>query len=181
MDWFYAMLEKIGVSTIFTILAVVVSPLLAIMVTRTADNAKEERGRKLQIFRALATTRAQSTRWEHLEALNRVPLEFTNKRKEKEVIDAWKAYVGFITDETTPFNYSWDGYIIERDDRFERLLIKMARVVDYEFEKGRVMPQHVSGWGETTEKETAQLRRMLLEVLEGESEQAQTHIRVLGW
>lgn len=75
------------------IIAVFLGPIIAIQLTRFLDNKKEERERKLGIFKTLMATRAYAASWEHVGALNRIDLEFkNNNQKEKTVIDAWKAY-----------------------------------------------------------------------------------------
>lgn len=73
------------------IIAVLVGPIIAVQLTRYRDNLKE---RKLAIFKVLMATRAYNVSWTHVEALNRIDLEFDhNNRKEKAVIAAWKEYI----------------------------------------------------------------------------------------
>ncbi|MDE2314976.1 MAG: hypothetical protein KGK06_01085, partial [Xanthomonadaceae bacterium] len=60
-----------------TIAAVLLSPLIAVQVTRYLDNKKEVRERQLWIFKTLMATRASSMSPHHVEALNRIDLEFT--------------------------------------------------------------------------------------------------------
>lgn len=76
------------------IIAVLVGPIIAVQLTRYLDNLKERKERKLAIFKVLMATRAYNVSWTHVEALNRIDLEFDhNNRKEKAVIAAWKEYI----------------------------------------------------------------------------------------
>jgi hypothetical protein len=71
------------------IAAVFLGPIIAVRLTRYLDNQKEIKGRKLDIFKTLMATRAYTVSWQHVEALNRIDLEFSQKQ-EREVIEAWK-------------------------------------------------------------------------------------------
>lgn len=76
------------------ILAVLAGPIVAVQLTRFVDNKKEQRERKLAIFKTLMATRAYSVSPQHVEALNRIDLEFLNKnKKERNVVYSWKRYL----------------------------------------------------------------------------------------
>ena len=55
--------------------AVLSGPIIAVQLTRFLDAAKEERERKLQVFKTLMATRAYTVSWDHVVALNRIDLE----------------------------------------------------------------------------------------------------------
>lgn len=57
------------------IVVVFLSPVVAVRLTRYLDNQREIRERKVQIFKTLMATRAYTTSWPHVEALNRIDLE----------------------------------------------------------------------------------------------------------
>jgi hypothetical protein len=81
------------------ILAVLLGPIIAVRLTRHLDNRKEIRERKLWIFKTLMATRASTLSPHHVEALNRIDLEFSPKnKKEKPVLEAWKAYLDLLGD-----------------------------------------------------------------------------------
>lgn len=85
------------------IAAVLLGPIIAVQLTRFLDNKKEVRERKLKVFQTLMATRAYALSWDHVEALNRIDLEFDkNNKKEKPVIEAWKAYLDLLGDKTIP-------------------------------------------------------------------------------
>ncbi|MFX6755224.1 DUF6680 family protein, partial [Acinetobacter baumannii] len=57
---------------ILMIIAVLLSPVIAVQVTRYLDNKKEARERQLWVFKTLMATRALSLSPHHVEALNRI-------------------------------------------------------------------------------------------------------------
>ena len=83
-----------NLNDLLMVLAVLLSPLIAVQVTRYLDNKKEARERQLWIFKTLMATRASSLSPHHVEALNRIDLEFkAQTKKDKDVIEAWKVYL----------------------------------------------------------------------------------------
>lgn len=144
-----------------TILAVFLGPIVAVQLTRYLDDRKENRERKANIFKTLMATRAYNVSWAHVEALNRIDLEFN---KEREVIEAWKAYLDLLNNTGMPP----DQWNIRRVDLLVELLHKMARVLDYDFDKTHIKNSSYSprAHGETEEQQAA-LRKGLLEVLDG--------------
>ncbi|QLL16001.1 DUF6680 family protein [Pseudomonas chlororaphis] len=74
------------------ILVTLFSPFIAVQASRLLDERNEIRGRKLSIFKTLMATRSYGISWAHVEALNRIDLEFMkDHKKEKAVVEAWKA------------------------------------------------------------------------------------------
>ena len=83
--------------------AVFIGPIVAVRLTRYLDNKKEARERRLWIFKTLMATRATTLSPHHIEALNRIDLEFDGKSLgDREVIDAWKAYLDLLGDMKVP-------------------------------------------------------------------------------
>lgn len=154
-----------NLAEILTIAATAISPLIAVQVTRYLDDRNEERGRKLQVFKTLMATRAYSLAPAHVEALNRIDLEFSSrKRKEKAVVEVWQQYLDHLG---TP---QVDGHAwgIRRTDLLVDLLYAMGQALGYDFNKtqiknGTYMP---TAHGQT-EEEQDRVRRLVLEVLEG--------------
>ena len=79
------------------IAAVFLGPIVAVRLTRYLDNQKEIKERKLEIFKSLMATRAYTVSWLHVEALNRIDLEFDANR-DREVVEAWKEYLDLLND-----------------------------------------------------------------------------------
>ena len=147
------------------ITAVLLGPLIAVQLTRYLDNKKEERERKLQVFKTLMATRAYTVSWDHVGALNRIDLEFNKKTAmEKSVIDAWKAYLDLLSEKSlTPEQWN-----IRRIDLLVELLHTMAKVLDYDFDKTHIKNSSYSPVGHgTIEEEQKALRVGLIEVLAG--------------
>ncbi len=145
--------------------AVFLGPIVAVRLTRYLDDKKEVRARKLEIFKTLMATRAYTSSWSHVEALNRIDLEFDkNHKKEKQVIEAWKEYLDLLGNTDIPI----DQWGVKRIDLLIELLHKMAQVLNYDFDKTHIKNSSYSPrvHGETEEEQTA-LRKGVIEVLEG--------------
>ena len=153
------------IADLFMIFAVLTGPIIAVQLTRYLDRIKEIRERKLNIFKTLMATRAYNVSWAHVEALNRIDLEFDhNNKKEKAVIAAWKEYLDLLSNSSI----SSEQWGIRRVDLMVELLYKMADVLDYDFDKTHIKNSFYSPIAHgVTEEEQASLRRGLLEVLEG--------------
>ena len=79
--------------SILTIVAILVAPFLAVQASEKLSENKEIKKRKLDIFRDLMATRATGLSPKHVEALNKIDVEFYGKdKKSKDVIVAWKEY-----------------------------------------------------------------------------------------
>lgn len=147
------------------ITAVLMGPIIAVQLTRYLDNKKEERERKLQVFKTLMATRAYTISWDHVVALNRIDLEFDkDSKKEKAVIEAWKAYLDLLGDKSmTPEQWG-----IKRVDLLVELLHTMAQVLAYDFDKTHIKNSSYSPIAHgNIEDEQKALRVGLIEVLEG--------------
>ena len=84
-----------------TLLAIFVGPIVAVRLTRYLDDKKEIRERKLWVFKTLMSTRAYIVSVQHVEALNRIDLEFSSKiKKEKQVVNAWKLYLDVLNEKS---------------------------------------------------------------------------------
>jgi len=147
------------------IIAVLLGPIIAVQLTRYLDNKKEIRERKLWIFKTLMATRASTLSPHHVEALNRIDLEFDSKDKsERDVIEAWKAYLDLLGDTKIP-QEQWG---VRRVDLLVELLHKMAQVLDYEFDKTTIKNSsyYPRGYGELEEDQAA-IRRGVKELIDG--------------
>ena len=70
-----------------TILAIVIGPIAAVLVTRWVDHRREAHNRRLDIFRTLMRTRRNPVAPEHVGALNMIEFAFD---KEPTVMQAWR-------------------------------------------------------------------------------------------
>lgn len=151
-------------TTILTISAIFLGPIVAVQLTRYLDNRRETRGRKLHIFKVLMATRGTALSPAHVEALNLIDLEFSSKnKKEREVIYAWKAYLDHLGSQVV----TGEQWGIRRVDLQVALLHKMADVLGYEFDKTHIKNAiyFPRGHGEIEDDQSA-IRRGFRELLE---------------
>lgn len=145
--------------------AVLAGPIIAVQLTRFIDNRREIRERKLHVFKTLMATRAYCASPMHVEALNRIDLEFSNRhKKEKEVVYAWKEYLDLLGDKSVPRD-QWDT---KRIELLVDLLHKMAKVLNYEFDKTHIKNSAYApvAHGDIENQQSA-IRAGLIEILDG--------------
>jgi Family of unknown function (DUF6680) len=117
------------------VFAVSVSPLLAVQATRWVDIARENRLRRVYIFRVLMATRAAGLSQNHVEALNLIPVEFDKASgKDKNVIEAWKVYLGHLNDGEFPA----EQWLTRKTDLLVELLYEMSRRLKYDFDRDHI-------------------------------------------
>ncbi|MCX2796357.1 DUF6680 family protein [Microbulbifer thermotolerans] len=147
------------------ILAVFLGPIVAVRLTRYLDDRKEVRERKLWIFKTLMATRAYTVAPTHVEALNRIDLEFNPKKKhEKKVLDAWKEYLDLLGDR----GMSQEQWAVKRLDLLVELLYHMGRSLKYDFDKTQIKNGTYSpiAHGKIEEQQEA-IRQGVIELLQG--------------
>jgi hypothetical protein len=146
------------------VIAVLVSPLLAVQVTRWLDMIREGRARRLHIFRVLMATRAAGLSPTHVEALNLIDVEFDKASgRDKRVVAAWRAYLAHLGDRA----YPPDQWPTKRMDLLIELLYEMSRRLRYDFDKTHIKTSVYSpvAHGEL-EDDTIAIRRCFRELLE---------------
>ena len=153
---------------ILIVLATALSPVIAVQVTRYLDDRNEERGRKLQVFKTLMATRAYNIAPAHVEALNRIDLEFSARKPlEKAVLDVWQQYLdhlGILQMEPGAWN-------VRRVDLLVDLLYVMGKTLGYDFNKTQIKNGTYSPTAHgRLEDERGRVRSMVLELLEGKRE-----------
>lgn len=156
---------------IITIIAILLSPALAVEAQKRIERAREARGRKLLIYRTLMATRATIIAPLHVEALNQIDIEFNpRKRKEKRVLDAWRVYHDHLCsarDGADPAKL--EKWAEKRIDLLTQLLSEMGQHLGYDFDevlirKGSYFP---TGLG-TIEDEQHLIRSQFAKVLSGQ-------------
>jgi len=148
-----------------TIAAVILGPILALAAQRWLDNFREQRQRKVRVFRELMITRSIRLSPRHVEALNAVPLEFENKGKEKKVLATWRAYLDHLGTDSTKDLPLWmktgTGLLID-------MLHEMSQVLGYTFEKLSIEKEiYLPQLFNTIEQEQTDLRKRLLDLTDG--------------
>lgn len=158
------------------LVAVLLSPLLAVQAQKWLELLRERRSRKLAIFNALMGTRAQRLSFDHVQALNMIDIDFYGHRLlgfrfqsggEKAVISSWKTYLDHLNQ---PFNEAaHDAWLVRSNDLFTDLLFEMSRALGYDFDKVHlkrsIYSPRAHGEQETL---TLELRDGLRRVLSGE-------------
>ena len=154
-----------SVTDILMITATALSPLIAVQVTRYLDDRNEVRGRKLLIFKTLMATRAYTLAPVHVEALNRIDLEFSSKRKqEKDVLDVWQQYLDHLGNKTMQI----DAWAEKRVDLLVDLLHAMAHALGYDFNKTQIKNGTYAPIAHgRIEEEQEKVRQFTIELLEG--------------
>jgi hypothetical protein len=157
-----------SLTDILMILATALSPVIAVQVTRYLDEKKEERGRKLRVYKTLMATRAYNISPAHVEALNSIDLEFSAKRPlEKAVLDVWQQYLDHLGQSQMEPN-QWN---LRRVDLLVDLLYAMGKAVNYDFNKTQIKNGTYSPTAHgRIEDEQSRIRAMTLELLEGKRE-----------
>lgn len=160
------------ISDFVMVIAVLLSPVIAVRVEKAIEAWREARQRKLRIFKTLMATRGTRVAARHIEALNTIELEFDVKKpEEKKVVDAWKVYLDHLNN--WPVNSRDPGYQSNLDawnnkanDYLADLLFTMSKALGYDFnlvelKRGAYIPQGPAqdAW------ERSLVRRGLLDII----------------
>lgn len=123
------------IAEILTIIAIVLSPLIAVQVSAYLDRKRNNQFRRLYTFKTLMGTRASRLSPEHINALNMIDVEFYGKdEKSRKVVDAWKVYLDHLEDKSL-LEGSFPSWSSKTNDLFIDLMAEMANCLDYEFDK----------------------------------------------
>ena len=86
------------------VVATLLSPLIAIQVSRVIERAKEKQARRYELFETLMMTRAAILDVRRVEALNMITLVY-GKRSDRDVKAQWKKYYAHLN--TTNIDEAW--------------------------------------------------------------------------
>ncbi|MBS1488045.1 MAG: hypothetical protein JST43_10710 [Bacteroidetes bacterium] len=154
---------------ILTIIAIVLGPILAVQAEKLLQRRREDKSRRLNIFKTLMATRGSSLSFAHVEALNRIDLEFSDDKKYQKVIAAWKEYFDNLgqkaqTDEQLTV------WVARNEELLANLLYEMGQSLGYKFDKVLIKRNMYSPAGhERVERENELIRKGLLDVLKAET------------
>lgn len=113
------------------LLAILLSPVVALSLGVWFQNRRMVRERKLNIFKMLMATRATPLAEAHVQALNLIDIEFTARSKEERAVrDAWRAFL----DQATNANLAEKGAAERLEDLRVDLLSKMGQALGYDFD-----------------------------------------------
>lgn len=128
---------------IWTIIAIIAGPILAVQAQKISEKLNERRKAKLDIYKTLMATRGLTMHFDHVKALNLIDITFKPKRKEKKVIDAWKVYMEYLykypQDSNVPdFSTLINAWTVEKQKLFILLLDEMSKVLGYSFDRAQL-------------------------------------------
>ena len=128
--------------SVLTIVAIVVAPFLAVQASEKLSERKEARNRKMQVFSDLMATRASILSPKHVEALNRIDIEFYGI---DDVTESWKEYNDHLAQASrieSDNKEKWENWTTKREDLIVNLLSKMAVYLGYKFDNVHIKRGH---------------------------------------
>jgi hypothetical protein len=151
---------------IITLFALIIGPISAVQIDRILSKVRDAKNRKLDIFKTLMATRGSILSYRHVEALNRIDLEFQGKNYSK-VINAWKEY---FDDLCQPKTEESGQAILERRQNFlSSLLLEMGKSLGYNFDRVLIKRNIYSPVGhQEIERQEEFIRKGMISILEGD-------------
>jgi len=112
--------------------AVVQAPKWAVKIQWNLQLMKEDRDRRLTIFKTLVATRATPVDFRHVQSLNMIDVEFSSKSEEDVGIrNAWKEYLDALNNHV---DFDTAPQLEKRRDLLAELLQRMGRALNYDFD-----------------------------------------------
>ena len=153
-----------------TILALIIGPILAVQIQKFIEWRGEQKKRKKLTFFTLMATRAAKLSPQHVEALNRIDIDFYDNDKVKQ---SWKTLLDnfeHCPQDVNDLNYS--TLIKQWSDKSEDLLIdllyEMAISLNYKFDKVHLKRKVYMPKGHVDfENENVEMRKAILGILRG--------------
>ena len=143
------------------VVSVLLSPLLALQASLWFHRRRERRDRRFFVFQTLMRTRAVRLSQDHVQALNRIDLDFYGSDENaKAVTSAWKEYLECLdpANQTPP----------DRSDAlFMNLLVAMGKCLQYDFDRTDIKRAAYLPIGHSEiETDLAKIRRGFADLLE---------------
>lgn len=153
---------------VFEIIAIAISPLIAVQVDKFIERTRSDKNRKVEIFKILMATRGSKLSYEHVAALNRIDLEFSGKKRYTQVINSWKEYFDQLQIQYKKPD-GFEAWNTKSEELLVNLLETMGKSLGYEFDKVTIKRNIYSPIGHIeVEHEVRQIRQLLLKVLSGD-------------
>lgn len=166
------------------IVAIVLSPIIAIVVGNWISDIRERSRRRHQLFQALWLTRADSGSLgrlspEHVRALNMIEIEFSQsaldefapERSTRGVLGAWRTYLAHLNrpmdgEPGSPAAQRWN---VDRDNLLLELLYEIAQSLGYRFSRDDVRTGAYAPMGYlSNDLDGMAIRQAMRQVLEGD-------------
>lgn len=119
------------------IVAILLAPVVAVQVQKVLEHYREDRVRKLNLFKTLMATRAATVAPQHVQSLNAIDLEFQGK-KYKGVTDSWKTYLDHLSHYPKDDEKQQTIWGERRVDLLAKLLLEMGKSLGYSFDEVHV-------------------------------------------
>lgn len=151
---------------ILTIIAIIIGPIAAVQIEKQLQRSRAKRERKTSIFKTLMATRGSVLSYAHVEALNRIDLEFSDIKKYEKVISCWKEYFDNLGQEVNDDNLQvWSA---RNEELLSNLLFEMGNILGYKFDKVLIKRNVYSPVAHgTIEREQQAIRKGLIEIMYG--------------
>ncbi len=160
---------RLTLNEILTLIAIILGPIIAVQLQKYLDRNREIQNRKLNIFKMLMASRGATLSASHVEALNRIDLEFSGDKKYKKVIDAWKEYFDNLCIKVDT-NENLTIWSVRNEELLANLLYEMGQSLGYNFDKVLIKRNIYSPVGHgRIERENELIRKGLLDVLNQEA------------
>ena len=151
------------------IAAIILGPILAIQVEKYLEFRREDKQRKVNIFKTLMATRGSVLSYKHVEALNMIDLEFDYDKYEN-VVNAWKEYFDNLINKDHDGEEALKRWSEKNNELLTSLLYEMGSSLGYKFDKVLIRRNVYSPVGHAQhEEEQRSIRQGLLSILYGES------------
>jgi hypothetical protein len=151
-----------------SIFAIVLGPILAVQAQKFLERIRERKDRREAIFKTLMATRGAQLSLQHVEALNRIDLEFPKTGKFRKVNDAWQQYFDHLADH----EYGKDNqtrWTERQSELLTELLKTMGESINYNFTRVEIKRNIYSPTGHyQLEDENRRIREALLKIFEGQ-------------
>lgn len=157
------------ITDILTITAIILGPIVAVQLEKYLQRSREVRERKHIVFKTLMATRGSALSLAHVEALNRIDLEFSNESRYKKVIEAWKEYFDNLGQKFES-NEEFKIWAAKNEELLANLLYEMGQSLGYKFDKVLIKRNMYSPVGHARiERENELIRDGLIKILQGET------------
>ncbi len=159
---------------IINVCAIILAPIIAIQVSQWLSRKQEAENRKMDIFRKLMVTRATGLSPTHVQALNGIDIEFSEKdEKTKAVYDAWKElrdHFNVAANIETEDEVGWKNWAETRENFLAELLHKMSIRMGFNFNKVDIKRGHYypKGYGDI-ESEQMIIRQGFAKIFKNEA------------
>ena len=119
------------ITGMLTIIAIIIGPIAAVVITLWWGSQNEKRRRKTEILASLMRTRATPLSDEHVGALNLVQLEFHNRVP---IISAHKSYIEHLNRKLPPVDQQ-PTFAAERNNLLLELIAAIGLDLNYNLDK----------------------------------------------